>query len=112
MLYGIDASKKVTPLMARDALIKCFTAAHKKVIDEFISHEDMDKSGLNRLKQMNVELQIKKRFEETGGDFDAPTKKDLQNVCDSLAAYSKNFRSEKIVKKHYDEMALILSKLD
>jgi hypothetical protein len=92
--------------------MECFASAHRKVIAEFMSLKIMDKSELNRLKQMDVQAQIKKRFDETGGDFDSPTKADLMKVCDSLASYSKNFRSEKIVKKHYEEMALILSKVD
>ena len=32
-MYGVDFSKKITPLMARDAIIVCFRQAHKEILD-------------------------------------------------------------------------------
>ncbi len=29
IIYGVDFSKKITPLMARDAIIVCFKQVHK-----------------------------------------------------------------------------------
>ncbi len=51
-----------------------------------------------RMKRINVEILVRRFFQETGGDFENPTKESLVNVCDNLAEFSKSFRSPKIVK--------------
>ena len=33
MLYGVDLTKKITPLIARDAIIKCFEQAHEEILN-------------------------------------------------------------------------------
>jgi hypothetical protein len=30
IVYGVDTSQEVTPIMVRDAIIRCFLLAHKK----------------------------------------------------------------------------------
>ncbi len=33
IIYGVDISKEVTPVMVRDAIIDCFTKAHSDVLE-------------------------------------------------------------------------------
>jgi uncharacterized protein YpuA (DUF1002 family) len=55
---------------------------------------------------------IAKMFEKTGGDFDHPTKESLVKALDGLAEFSKNFRNQEVVDKHYNEIKELVDKLD
>ena len=102
-MYGIDLDKPVTTLMARDALIECFWQAH------------CSDTGLNRDDQISEKEYIKqiiiKAFVNTGGDFDNPDKKSILKAMDFLKDFAKNFRDQKIIQKHQEEMMKIIDKI-
>lgn len=111
-LYGVDLSEDVTPVMARNAMVKCFMQAHCEVMAEMKEyHKFGSEEEFTKMEQMNVIAIIKSIFAELGADFDQPTKEDLLKAIDKLTEYAANFRSPEIIKKHYDEMVLILSKV-
>ena len=112
-IYGVDISKTITPVMVRDAIIGCFLAAHKEVLDlmkeygTFKSEEEFKK-----MKSLNVEYLIRGIFSDIKADFNNPTKEDLVKVIARLADIAKNFRNPEIVKKHYGEIMTLIDKLE
>ena len=55
-IYGVDISKKVAPIMARDAIIRCFIAAHKEVLDNMKDYSSFkSKEEFEMIKKLNVE---------------------------------------------------------
>lgn len=112
-VYGVDVSKPVSPIMVRDAIIDCFHKAHTEVLDEMDSFAEWKKdSDRDEFRKIEVELLVKKFFEDTGGNFDNPKKEDLTRVCDKLAKYAINFRKPKIVKKHFKEILTLVNAID
>lgn len=111
-IYGVDPKQKFNTENVRDAIINCFKEAHSDILDSYSEYAgNTDKDELEDLKKINVEYLIKKFFEETGGNFENPKKEDLIKVCDKLAEFSKNFRSRKIITKHYSEIMGLIKKL-
>ena len=111
-IYGVDTTKEITPIMVRDAVVKCFTSAHKEVLnqmDEFHSWES--KKEREEFRKLEIELVIKDVFRQVGGDFSDPSKEDLLKVLDELADLATKFRSPEIVKKHYEEIMGLVKKL-
>ena len=107
-IYGVDTSKKVTPIMARDAIVECFTKAHQESLDEMIREDIHDKKNIDRLKKMKIRFIIEAKFAEVGDDFNQPTKVGVIRVMDALAEYASNFRNDMIIKKHHDEIMKIV----
>ena len=113
VLYGVDLSEKITPIMVRDAIIRCFVLAHKEIIDtmdefaEWGSEEERQK-----FKKMGGEYVVKKAFDDAGVNFKNPTKEDLIKAINELAKYASNFRKPEIIKKHYGEIKQLIDKLD
>jgi hypothetical protein len=112
-IYGVDTEKMVTPTAVRDAIIRCFVVAHKEILDDMKDFGDFrSEKEFMEMKELNVELMIKKLFDDVGGDFDKPTKESLIKVCDKLAEFSKNFRKPEIIRKHYGEIMQLIKHLD
>ncbi len=95
-IYGIDTEKEVTPIMVRDAILECFFKAH--CYDTGIAE---DNSGSTR--EYCNEL-VQKAFVDAGANFTNPSKDDLQKVIEGLAVFSKNFRDQEVVAKHFAEI--------
>jgi uncharacterized protein YpuA (DUF1002 family) len=112
VIYGVDLDKKITPIIVRDAIIRCFVSAHKEVLDQmrdcvtFRSQEEFEK-----MKEVNVTYLVKSIFTENRMDFNNPTKDDLIIVINKLAEIAKNFRSPEIIKKHYNEIKELIDRL-
>lgn len=113
IVYGVDTSRKVTPVMVRDAIMVCFKKAHKEVLDTMDEYAkwESEKERKN-FRNMNIELIIKSTFEETGEDFDHPSKEGLVRVIEKLADYAVGFREPAIIKKHYKEIIKLIKKID
>lgn len=112
LIYGVDPSKKVTSLMVRDAIIKCFTQAHKHIVDDIKKcDESMSKEELEKMKKINTEMLVKRFFDEISGDYENPTKEDLKKICDKLAEFSTCFRRPETIKKHYGEIMQLMEKI-
>jgi hypothetical protein len=95
-IYGIDTSKAVTPLMVRDAIIKCFNQAHC-----------MD-SGIDEIEKFSNEKYcyeiVKKMLDDSNGDFDNPTKESILKSLEKLKEFAKNFRDQSVIEKHYEQI--------
>lgn len=105
VIYGVDLSGEVTPVIARDAIVACFKDAHREVIDSL--HEDTkweSDDERENFSNMKIGDLIKNAFKETGVDYDNPDKDDLVLVLDKLAKLASGFRSPEIIKRHYGEM--------
>ncbi|HLG24010.1 MAG TPA: hypothetical protein VI564_03725 [Candidatus Nanoarchaeia archaeon] len=113
ILYGLDLSKKITPIMVRDAIIECFTQAHKEILDtmdefaEWKSEEERED-----FKKMEAEYVVKYAFDNASANFENPTKEDLLKATKELAKYSCNFRKRDIIDKHFNEIKSILEKCE
>lgn len=112
-LYGLDVhDENLTAAQVRDALVKCFVSAHGEILESlkeygsFSSNEEFEK-----FKGIDAELLIRNFFKEAGGDYEQPDKKSLLAVVDKLAEYSKNFRSEEIIRKHSGQIKVFINKL-
>ncbi len=103
-LYGVDLDQKITPLIVRDVLVNCFFKAH------------CEDTGINKEEEtVNKEycrVIVTKAFDDVGGNFKNPTKRDILNVMDKLTDFSKSFRNPEIIKKHAKEMMTIIEKID
>ena len=113
LIYGVNPSKKITPIMIRDAIGVCFRKAHKEVLDlmdeftEWKSDEEREK-----FRNLEIEMLIKNAFKEANVDYNNPTKEELIRVLDNLAKLASAFRKPDIVGKHYHEMKQLLDKVD
>jgi hypothetical protein len=111
-IYGIDLSGKVTPAMVRDAIIECFVRAHSEVLEMMKEYHKFESDEqFQQMKQLDVKILIKSKFDEIGADFDRPTKEDLAKVIDRLADFASNFRKPEIIKKHYNEIKQLIELL-
>ncbi len=110
--YGVDTTKKVTPIKVRDAIIECFTKAHEKELNEMKKFSEFkSKEEFEKLKMLNVELMVKNIFTKIEADYDNPTKENLVQVCDELAKFAKHFRDPGIIIKHYNEIQELIDKI-
>jgi hypothetical protein len=110
-IYGIDLSEKVTPAMVRDAIIRCFTAAHKEALSE-LNKEKAFKSESERkgFEAIQINLIVKYAFEDMKADFDNPKKEDIVRVIEELARFASRFRKPEIIKRHYNEIKRLIEK--
>ena len=99
-LYGVDLESEITPIMVRGALAKCFSMAHC---------EDTGLEG--DVTEDYCRNMVKKAFADSGGDYENPTKESLQKVMAKLADFSKNFRDQKIIEKHYNQILGLVNKI-
>ena len=104
-IYGIDADKPITAFMIRDAIVTCFYKAH------------CVETGLNPDKKSPANQEycrsiIRKFFKDTNGDFDNPDKKSIEEVLKALVKFSENFRDSSIIEKHYNEIMILMGKLE
>lgn len=112
IIYGVNTDEEVTPLKVRDAIILCFKEAHVEVLSAMRSYvHPKSEEEYEELKKLQVEALIKKYFEEIKADFKNPKTEDLVKICDKLAEFAANFRSEDIIKKHYNEIAELISSI-
>jgi Zn-dependent oligopeptidase len=112
LIYGVDPSKPVTPVMVRDAIVDCFIQAHEEILEEMKEyHKFKSEEEFEEMKKVDVKILIKSKFEAIGADFNNPTKKSIIGVMDKLADLSANFRNPEIIKKHYGEIMELVNKL-
>lgn len=103
-IFGVDPNEPVTPIMVRDAIVECFTQAHK---DSLELGDDIDEETT---KQMII-ASIKKQFSDTGGEYEHPTKESLQAVIESLKEFAGSFRNTDVIENHYLLVKSLIDKL-
>lgn len=112
-IYGVNISKKITPIMIREAIIVCFYEAHSLNLEEMKNHLNFkDDIDFENFKRNDVEALIKLKFEEVGGDFNNPSKDSLIEVVKKLKDYSKFFRDQRIIEKHANDIMKLIDKLN
>lgn len=114
-VYGVDIDAPFTAEDARDAIIRCFMAAHNEVLEETmfcdLRGDCPPEEEMESLKRLDVRMLISQMFSKTGGDFDHPTKSSLMAVVGELQTYAANFRNNDLIEKHAGEIGLLLEKL-
>lgn len=113
IIYGVDITKNVTPVMVRNAIIQCFYEAHSNVLElarETFGHPPKNK--FEEMKKSHVKELIQDIFDKIGGDFNKPTKDNLLKVLDNLKGFAKIYRKPDVIKKHVSEIMLLINKLD
>lgn len=112
-IYGVDLSKEITPLIVRDAIVKCFVNAHREVLGQMKEYSKFkSKKEFDDIKNMSILFLIESLFKDVGGDFNNPTKDDILKVIKKLAEIAAQFREPEIVEKHYNEIMELIRKLD
>lgn len=112
-IYGIDISKRITPIMVRDAIIICFKQAHKEVLDMMDEYAEWSsESEREEIKNLQIELTVKNAFKDANVDFTNPKKEELINILDNLATLAAMFRKPEIIEKHYNEIKLLIGKTE
>lgn len=102
-IYGVDPGKEITAIMARDAIIECFYQAHCLESRAGGENEEFDRAYCRTV--------VERAFRDAGGDFNRPDKKSIVGAMDYLAEFSRSFRSQEIIKKHYNEIMALVNKL-
>jgi hypothetical protein len=113
IIYGVNITKKVTPVMVRDAIIQCFYEAHKDVLE--LARETFGtppEKKFEEMKKSHVKELIQDIFDKIGGDFNKPTKDNLLKVLDNLKGFASIYRKPEAIKKHISEIKLLINKLN
>ncbi len=113
IIYGIDITKNITPVMVRNAIIQCFYEAHGNVLElakESFGHPP--KKKFEEMKKSHVKELIQDIFDKIGGDFNKPTKDNLLKVLENLKGFASIYRQPDVIKKHVSEIMFLINKLD
>jgi hypothetical protein len=112
IIYGIDITKKVTPVMVRDAIIQCFFEAHDNILElakDFFG--DPDKVKFEEMKKIHVKELVENIYLKIGEDFNKPTKESLLKLLNHLEKIAKIYRDNNIINTHIDEIMQLIKKL-
>ena len=113
IIYGVDITKKVTPVMVRDAIIQCYYEAHCDVLelarDAFYNPP---KKNFEEMKKSHITELIENLICNVGGDFDNPSKDCLIQVLNHLKKVASTYREPEIINKHVSEINQLIDKLD
>jgi hypothetical protein len=113
LIYGVDVTKKVTPVIVRDAIIQCFYEAHCNVLElarETFGHPPEKK--FEEMKKSHVKELVQDIFIKIKGDFNNPTKENLLLVLKNLKDFASIYRKPELIKKHVKEIMTLINKLD
>jgi len=113
IIYGVDISKNVTPVMVRDAIIQCFYEAHCNVLELARGTFGYPPDDIfDEMKKTHVKELVQDIFYKIGGDFDNPTKDNLLDVIKNLRGFASIYRKPEVIKKHVSEIMILIEKLD
>ncbi len=105
------ARPDMTPLMARDLIIKCFFEAQKEMFaraKKSLFGKETNDEELHR----SVEAAVKLTFREVGGDYERPTKPQLLQAVQALARKAASWGTPAdIIEYHKSQIATILNSL-
>ena len=112
IIYGVDVTKKVTSIMVRDAIIRCFYEAHNDVLElARDSFGNPPRKKFEEMKKEHVKNFVQDIFQKIDGDFYNPSKKELFKVIENLRDFASIYRDPNIIKKHFTEILLLIDKI-
>lgn len=103
LIYGVDSDQALTPLLVRDALVRCFALAHC----QDVAMETKDQEVIERYCHDSVV----KAFSDSGGNFEHPDKQSILAAMSELVKLSSQFRDQEVIRGHYQEIMTLVSKL-
>ena len=113
IIYGVDITKKVTPLMVRDAIVQCYYEAHCNVLelakDAFY---EPPKEKFDEMKKAHARELIENYICDAGGDINNPSKNCLIKVLNRLQKIASTYRKPEVINKHIREINQLINKLD
>lgn len=104
VIYGVDTDRPYGPVEAKGAIVRCFFEAHRE-------NMQLGEGSDQALTQEYAQETVKKLMEETGGDFENPTKENLIKLCGKIREFSSNFKSPEELEKCYAEVAELVEGL-
>ena len=113
IIYGVDITKKVTPIMVRDAIIQCFYEAHCNVLE--LARDvfgEPPKKRFEEMKKSHVKDLVFDIFIKIEGDYNKPTKDDLLKVVENLKKFASFYRKPEVINKHADELMQLINRID
>ena len=103
LLYGVDLdAEEITPLMVRDGMLECFYEAYCMNSKEQKTEEE---------KRAHCREIVERAFEESGGNFEDPTKGSILNAMKKLMEFSRDFEHPVAVQCHASELLKLVGKL-
>jgi hypothetical protein len=112
-IYGVDFNDKITPIMVRDAIIKCYYDADREVLEKLFEIQQFDsKEDETDTKLRHVIIFIRKIFNDVNADFENPTKESLIHVVEKCKECARMFREKEIIEKHTNEIMTLIDKLE
>lgn len=113
IIYGVDINKKVTPIMVRDAMIRCYYEAHHNILElARDSFYKPPKKKFEEMKKSHVKDLIENLVSKVGGDFNNPSKDCLREVLKHLKKMASTYRESEIIDKHISEIQHLIDKLE
>ncbi len=101
-------ASKVTPVLVRDELLKCFESANKEFM-EVLHQPATDEAIKTQVNQFVTGV-----FKNCGVSFDNPTKAGIQTAIDTCKANAESMMGPAgadIIRHHYSEMVKLVDKL-
>ncbi len=111
IIYGVDADGDFSAKDVRDAILLCFKKAHSEILNQTFVSETLSLEEVENMKKVDIEMQIRKSFEKTGGDYNNPTKESLISVVNDLKQFAINFRAEDIANKNLTEIMILINRI-
>ncbi len=100
---GLPNDERLSPSVARELLVDCFTVAHGPNFAETKSQLGLETD--DGAVRESVQTIIRLAFKQTGGNFDNPTRDDLVKVVNVLAERSLGWGTPPdVVFQHHSEM--------
>jgi hypothetical protein len=99
---------KVTPVLVRDELLKCFESANKEFME--VLHQPATDAAI----KTQVQQFVTGVFQNCGASFDHPTKSGIQTAigqCKTNAEAMMGPSGASIIQHHYAEMIKLVDKL-
>lgn len=112
-LWGVELDSDYNSTNVRDAMLRCFIQANGDAIAKsaVMKLPEDEKEKKKMIEQM-TESFIRKAFEETGGNYNSPTKQSIMAALDKLKIYAASQNhSQEMIEKHASEITKLTNGL-
>ena len=100
--------EKVTPVLVRDELLRCFESANKQFMHV------LNQPTNDQVLKAQVREFVTGSFQSCGASFDKPTKNGITSAITQCKANAEAMMGQKgadIIRHHYSEMMKLVNKL-